>query len=392
MSASDHGAPSGRRWRCRRSLGLLLALWVSAAWAHKPSDSYLTLTLPAGSNVLQGQWDVALRDLDFVLALDTNRDGAITWGELKASRARISNYVFAHLSLAAIGRGDRGVCRPRLTGLLVDEHVDGRYAVLRFSADCGLVPAQLTVRYQLLFEVDPTHRGLLQVIGSGHEQAEVLSRGSPTVSLDVTAPGRWQQFRDFVDEGIWHILKGYDHILFLLTLLFPAVVRLGRSGWEPRESLRDAALDVLQVVTAFTLAHSLTLSLAVLGVVHLPARWVECAIAATVLLGALNNLRPVIVSRRWLVAFAFGLVHGFGFASVLADLGLHGANLALSLVGFNLGVELGQMLIVLVVLPLAFLLRHTLLYRRAFMPAGSLAIGLLAGYWLVVRLSGAPLG
>jgi hypothetical protein len=371
---------------------LLLTLWVSAAWAHKPSDSYLTLTLPAGSNVLQGQWDVALRDLDFVLALDTNRDGAITWGELKAARARVNDYVFAHLSLTAIGRGDRGVCTPRLTGLLVDEHVDGRYAVLRFSADCGLVPAQLTVHYQLLFEVDPTHRGLLQVIGSGREQAEVLSRGSPTVSLEVTAPGRWQQFRDFVDEGIWHILKGYDHILFLLTLLFPAVVRFGRSGWEPRESLRDAALDVLQVVTAFTLAHSLTLSLAVLGVVHLPARWVESAIAATVLLGALNNLRPLLVSRRWMVAFAFGLVHGFGFASVLADLGLHGANLALSLVGFNCGVELGQMLIVLVVLPLAFLLRHTLLYRRAFMPAGSVAIGLLASYWLVARLSGAPLG
>src|SRR4029077_1826896 len=127
-------------------------------------------------------------------------------------------------------------------------------------------------------------RGLLQVIGSGHEQAEVLSRESSTVSLDVAAPRRWQQFRDFVSEGIWHILKGYDHILFLLTLLFPAVVRFGSGGWEPRQSLREAALDVLQVVTAFTLAHSLTLSLAVLGLVHLPARLVESAIAATVLL------------------------------------------------------------------------------------------------------------
>jgi HupE / UreJ protein len=149
---------------------------------------------------------------------------------------------------------------------------------------------------------------------------------------------------------------------------------------------------VLQVVTAFTLAHSLTLSLAVLGVVHLPARWVESAIALTVLLGALNNLRPVIVTRRWAMAFTFGLVHGLGFASVLADLGLHGTNLALSLVGFNVGVELGQMLIVLTVLPLAFRLRATVLYRRAFMPAGSAAILLLAGYWLVARLSGAGLG
>src|ERR1700752_3580727 len=159
-----------------------------------------------------------------------------------------------------------------------------------------------------------------------------------------------------------------------------------------RESLRDTALEVLQEVTAFTLAHSLTLSLAVLGLVHLPARWVECGIALTVLLGALNNLRPVIVRRRWAVAFAFGLVHGFGFASVLADLGLHGANLALSLVGFNSGVEMGQLSLVLVVLPLAFLARRTVIYRPAFMPAGSAAVVLLAGYWLVTRMTGAGFG
>jgi hypothetical protein len=169
-------------------------------------------------------------------------------------------------------------------------------------------------------------------------------------------------------------------------------VRYGSAGWEPRESLRDTALEVLQVVTAFTLAHSLTLSLAVLGLVHLPARWVECGIALTVLLGALNNLRPAIVRRRWAVAFAFGLVHGFGFASVLADLGLHGTNLALSLIGFNSGVETGQLLIVLAVLPIAFLARRTLIYRQAFMPVGSTAVVLLAGYWLATRMAGAGLG
>jgi len=130
----------------------------------------------------------------------------------------------------------------------------------------------------------------------------------------------------------------------------------------------------------------------VLGLLHLPARWVESAIAVTVLLGALNNLRPVVVDRRWVVAFAFGLVHGFGFASVLADLGLRSTNLALALVGFNCGVEVGQMAIVLATLPLAFLLRHTRLYRQAFMPAGSIAIGVAASCWLVARLSGASLG
>jgi len=373
-------------------LAAVLAAWATAACAHKPSDSYLTLTVPASGGVLEGQWDIALRDLDFVLGLDADRDGAITWGELKAARGRIADYALPRLMLEGIGHGDRNTCPTHLTGLLVDEHVDGHYAVLRFHADCGLPPTELAVHYRLLFEVDPTHRGLLQIIGGGREQAAVLSREAPRVSLNVSSPGRWQQLAAFVSEGIWHILKGYDHILFLLTLLFPSVVRRGSTGWEPRESLRDTTFEVLQVVTAFTLAHSLTLSLAVLGLVHLPARWVESAIALTVLLGALNNLRPLIVRRRWAVAFTFGLVHGLGFASVLADLGLHGANLTLSLLGFNIGVEIGQMLTVLAVLPLAFLLRDTALYRRTFMPAGSAAIVLLAGYWLVVRLTGMGLG
>jgi hypothetical protein len=375
----------------RSSLAVALVLWAGAVSAHKPSDSYLTVTVPARGGLLEGQWDVALRDLDFVLGLDANHDGAITWGELKAARTRIAEYAFSRLTLEALARGERSRCAANLIELLVDEHVDGHYAVLRFSADCGLRPVELAVRYQLLFEVDPTHRGLLQVVGDGHEQAEVLSKETPVASVNVAAPGRRQQFEDFVSEGIWHILKGYDHILFLLTLLFPAVVRYGPGGWEPRESLREAVVDVLKVVTAFTLAHSLTLSLAVLGLVHVPARLVECAIAATVLLGALNNLKPVIVGRRWAVAFAFGLVHGFGFASVLADLGLHGANLVLSLVGFNCGVEIGQMAIVAGVLPLSFLLRYTLLYRR-FMPAGAAAMVLLAAWWLLARMSGANLG
>ena len=147
-------------------------------------------------------------------------------------------------------------------------------------------------------------------------------------------------------EGVWHIWKGFDHILFLLTLLFPAVIVYRNGRWEPRDSWQASALDIVKVVTAFTLAHSLTLSLAVLGWVHVPSRIVESTIAATVLLGALNNVVPIVLERRWLVAFVFGLVHGLGFASVLADLGLHGTNLALALVGFNGGVEIGQFAIV----------------------------------------------
>ena len=148
---------------------------------------------------------------------------------------------------------------------------------------------------------------------------------------------------------------------------------------------RDTFWDVFKVVTSFTVAHSITLSLAALSVISLPSRLVESTIALSVVLAALNNLKPVVAERRWAVAFVFGLVHGFGFASVLADLGLPQGALLLALVGFNLGVEAGQLAIVGVFLPLAYWLRHTWFYRRLTLVAGSLAIASLALIWLIER-------
>lgn len=149
--------------------------------------------------------------------------------------------------------------------------------------------------------------------------------------------------------------------------------------------MRDSLVDVVSVVTAFTAAHSLTLSVAALGGVNLPSRLVESAIALTVVLGALNNLFPAVTERRWLAAFVFGLIHGYGFASVLTDLGLERGNLALALAGFNVGVELGQLAIVLMLAPVAYLLRRTFLYRRIIMPAGAVSIGVVGVYWLFQR-------
>jgi hypothetical protein len=139
------------------------------------------------------------------------------------------------------------------------------------------------------------------------------------------------------------------------------------------------------VVTAFTLAHSITLSLAALQVISLPSRLVESAIAASVVLAALNNLRGTVESRRWVLAFCFGLIHGFGFASVLTDLGLPQQALVLALVGFNVGVEIGQLAIVAVFLPLAFSLRSTGFYRLGVLKAGSVLVAVLAGWWFVQR-------
>jgi hypothetical protein len=221
--------------------------------------------------------------------------------------------------------------------------------------------------------------------GAAQPQALVFAADSARQELSLAAPSALETLRQYVLEGIWHIWIGFDHILFLLALLLPAVLHRQHGIWMPTASLKRAAIEVLKVVTAFTLAHSITLSLAVLGVVSLPSRVVESVIAASVVLAALNNLRGTIERRRWVMAFVFGLVHGFGFASVLADLGLPQGALALALIGFNVGVELGQLAIVAAFLPVAYALRGTGFYRTGVLRFGSLAVAVLALWWFVQR-------
>lgn len=374
--------------RIARAAVLFCVLVLSLAHAHKPSDSYLSLDTTRDDARIAGQWDIALRDLDHAIGVDIDGDGAVTWGELRGREQEIVRFAFAHLAIRQAGRNTRDVCPLQFDRLLADSHVDGMYAVLRFHADCAGVPAELAIDYSLLFDVDPAHRGLLKLRTQGGDQAAVFSTNDAHLrfALNATDPGK--QLRFFVAEGVWHILHGYDHLLFLFTLLLPAVVIYRDGRWEPRPCLRDAVLDILKTVTAFTLAHSVTLSAAALGAVTLPSRVVESAIALTVVLGALNNLFPVVTRRRWLVALVFGLIHGFGFASVLSDLGLERANLAVALFGFNVGVELGQLAVVLVLAPLIYVLRESVLYRRVVMPAGAVAIGVVALYWFVARAFG----
>jgi hypothetical protein len=368
----------------RRALFILLLLLLMLAslpsHAHKPSDSYLTLDV--GDRVIAVQWDIALRDLDFTIGVDGDGDGEITWGEVRARHGDIAAYALSRLGLSSAG----ALCAPGKTALLVDDHTDGAYAVLRFDAACAARIDAVDVRYGLLFDVDPQHKGLLKLVDGGHASTAIFSADARERRIERGADDRLRQFTDYIRHGVLHIWIGFDHILFLLSLLLPAVLVFRRPRWQPSPSFHASLVDVLKIVTAFTLSHSLTLTLATLGVVSLPSRWVESAIAASVAVAALNNLFPLFQGRRWIAAFGFGLIHGFGFASVLGDLGLPRSSLLLALVGFNVGVELGQIAIVAAFLPLAYTLRQTWLYRRLVFAGGSTAILAIAALWLVERM------
>ena len=372
-----------------RTLLASVLLWTAGgAWAHKPSDSYLSVTV-AGDQVT-GRWDIALRDLDFAIGLDADGDGNITWGEVRARHGEIAAYAAARLRAQADGQA----CNIEFGVQQVDEHTDGAYTVLPLRMACPQRPRALTLDYTLFADLDPQHRGLLNLSVDGAVRTAILGPQAPRQTFELQASAsRVTQLLDYGREGVWHIWVGFDHILFLLSLLLPAVGVWRRPGgapdspqqWQPVERFRTAFWDVLRIVTAFTVAHSITLSMAALGFVSLPSRWVESAIAASVVLAALNNVRAVFHERRWMVAFGFGLIHGFGFASVLIDLGLPQGALALALLGFNLGVEVGQLAIVAAFLPTAYLLRRSAFYRRVVLLGGSLLIAAVAAAWFVER-------
>jgi len=363
----------------RLALIFLLSLWVAPAFAHKPSDSYLALSLQRDH--LTGQWDIALRDLDYAIGLDADGNGEITWGEVKAKHKEIAAYALARLAIAA----DSVACPIMVTGHLIDNHSDGAYAVLRFVADCPAVPQVLTVKYKLLFDLDPQHRGLLRLEERGRTHTGVFSPDHDTWQLEGHSVALGRQFLEYFGTGVWHIWTGFDHILFLCALLLPAVLEHRYRRWQAVATFRQAFFEVLGIVTAFTIAHSITLSLAVLGFIALPSRLIESTIAASVVVAALNNLYPLIERRLWIVAFVFGLVHGLGFANALTDLALPKPTLAVSLVSFNLGVEAGQLAIVATFLPLAYLVRRSWIYPRLVLGAGSLGIAAVASVWLIER-------
>lgn len=382
VPTADSRCSLWKRWARILVIGWFSLVTLTAtcfpAQAHSASTAWLTVTTT--NQTLTGQWEISLRDLDDALGLDSNDDGELTWGELKARHAQLAAYAIERLKIQADGQP----IELSVTGLLVSDRADTSCAVLRFTGKLPDDAREMAVTYRLFFDRDPLHRGLANVGGSAFVFSPEQSDGRFPISAPAHSVGA------FVREGVHHIWTGYDHLAFLFALLLPAVLQRTPEGWRGAPGFRGVLSEVVKVVTAFTLAHSLTLGLAAFEIVRLPARLVEATIAASIVVAVGltfvgGNARTSGGRRAWLIAFGFGLIHGFGFAGVLGELGLAREQLAVPLLGFNAGVELGQLVCVLVFLPLAYVLRDTRFYRSGALPVGSAAIALLAGGWFVER-------
>ena len=277
-------------------------------------------------------------------------------------RSQLLGMIRDQVALVAQGRRcDAG------SGSLSDPAPPAESVILVVDYACGTEVRDLQIRDDLPDVLGADYHTLARIEAAG--TTSQFAFGTETREARVSLDERRRGAASFVVLGVEHILTGWDHLLFLLALVLPG------GGW----------LSLAKIITAFTLAHSLTLTLAALDIVALPDRFVEAVIALSIAAVAGENLFPrPILSRRWLVSFCFGLVHGFGFSSVLREIGLPTRGLVLALLGFNVGVELGQALVLAVTLPLLALLRNTGWKPRLIRNA-SLAILLVGAVLFVER-------
>lgn len=363
---------------------LLLAIFCPVPPASSHMTSYGFLKADLTDDSVSGQLELAVRDLDIAYKLDADGDGKVTWEELQSREAEIAEKVFSKLSI-----GSRlEPCTLTPGPLALDIRGGETYAIFAFSGRCEELGRLVRVSYDLMFDIDAQHRALVDFRRDESSYSGVMTPDAKVIEFDLGTNNLSAIILSYIQQGAHHIWIGYDHILFLVTLLLSAVLTRTKRKWLPVEDFSGAFWSTAKVVTAFTLAHSVTLSVAAFGLVELPSRLVESVIAASIIVAAINNLYPVVTRRLWVMAFVFGLMHGFGFASVLNEFGLPPDRKLTALLSFNVGVELGQLAIVVGLLPFLYLARKSLAYTRVVMPVGSLVIAVVAVIWLVERATG----
>ncbi|MEM7217572.1 MAG: HupE/UreJ family protein [Pseudomonadota bacterium] len=369
----------------------LLAALLSAPFsnAHAPEQSYVFLTIDA--DAMAGKVDFTLGDLNDALGTQIAADGTATRGAIRAIQAPAWAYIAARLELRIDGE------RLRLQPTDIDSYLTdfGHFVSIGFVAEqtLSVQPESLDITNRL-FQSELPGRASLVVIENHWESATLaneamvslqFSAANPRQTLSVQPGSFLTGLRGMIALGMDHIATGIDHILFLLTLLLPAVMVRRDGRWQGAESVREPLWRILGIVTAFTVAHSITLSLAMLGVIELPGRLVESIIAASIAVTALHILWPRFGIQSYWIVILFGLFHGFGFAGFLGDMRIPDRYLGWSLFGFNVGVEAGQLVIVAVLVPALLLLRRSTLYARYVMPLAALLLIFVATYWFIER-------
>lgn len=369
-----------RRWGMAASAALatvLILLPVTTASAHSLDSS--TIAVRLSDDTAEATVSVALETVDRVLGTSYATAETLSESDLQA----IVAYIDEHLSVT----GADGVAWAESYTNATVESVEG---IQSFSVDvafdtAGADPANFSIDYDAVIASDSAHEAVVVLTDAAGDisTAGVITASDPTLTIgEAVQPG----LLDMIGYGFHHVLEGADHLLFLITLLLvaPLVVNAARR-WEPGRGFAPALRSVVIVATAFAVGHSLTLIATALGWISLPTAVVEVLVAGSVAVAAVHAIRPVALRGEVIIAGAFGLVHGLAFAGILSDLGFDGGLSLLTLLAFNVGVELAQLLTIALIFPSIYLLSRTRWERPVRVGLAAVAL-IAAGCWIIDRM------
>ncbi len=378
--------------RCHFAILIALMTFVvvfsaNSLYAHSLGQSYIYLKIY--DDKVTGRFEITLTDLN--KALSRSADGQpITKYNLTSRTGEMHDYYLKKVRFS----DSTGSLPIRFTGVDIMDIGRAIFAQLNFTLiEDRSTPESLDIDYSVMFDEDPDHLALLVIeqywrahIFNNESQVSLsFSPEDHRHQLDIANYSVLDGFKGIIKMGIKHIGKGIDHILFLVALILPAAMLRRDNLWQPVTEFRPAFIYVVKIVTLFTIAHSLTLSLAALRIVELPSRLVESIIALSIAVAAMDILFPIFHRKIGWVVFIFGLFHGFGFASILVHMGVLGEHMALSLLGFNLGVEAGQVVIICLVFPVLYFIRQYDFFPKIIMRYGAVALIMMAVLWFMER-------
>ncbi len=326
------------------------------ASAHELNTSYTDISLQEQNNALYCNLILDVTDLEKLFELDVDDNGEISDDEIELGLDDMSAVFNSEVEVSVAG--DRLALQP-LRPLITHDDLGNTFVTFRMKQTLDELPWRLHLRVDVFDHFNPMHKNLVKVTHGGETLQAILTTDYREQSFSFEGERSiWHHAAQFLWLGMEHIFIGYDHIMFILGLIL----------------IGGKLMNLVKMVTAFTVAHSITLVLAVLQVVALPARLVESVIALSIVYIALENFFVKDSDQRWLIAFVFGLMHGFGFAGVLTELGLPSGALVTSLVSFNVGVEIGQVVIVAACYPVIVWVTQSTWQRRIVYGLSSLIL------------------
>ncbi len=370
--------------------------FTGTAGAHNAEDSYVYVNVTETS--LNGRVDYPFGDLREALGFRLDGSEEENAAELAGRIDELHAFADDHLEIRGEGQSYELVFGELEFLFEDDPDQEINYVIIPYTAEVTTetVPRVLDVTFDPFFDLSDDNNALLLVQndwkagiydnGEGQDGFFTFDGDTPRQDIDLGEPNGWKNFTASFSLGLDHIRTGPDHILFICVLLLPSVLVFSLGGWRPADNFGRSLWRILKIATMFTIAHSITFTLAGLGVLPLPsAKITETIIALSIAAAALHNLRPIFPNKEWIIAFGFGLFHGMGFASLVSGLEVDRRTQLVSLLGRNVGIEVGQVGVILAVFGLLYLLRNTVLYRWV-LTIGSLVMAVVATVWMIERL------